>query len=64
MKPFPLISAEKLETQNGIRNNRRVCHLSLIATAEIWPPMLRTNATPMKALIPTEFNQMLGEGSK
>jgi len=60
--PFPLIRDEKLDTQNGIANKRKVCHLSV--TAEFRPPTLRMRATPMTALIPTEFSQMLGDGSK
>lgn len=62
MNPLPLMRDEKLETQNGIANRRKVCHLSLVAVFK--PPTLRINAMPMTALMPTEFSQMLGDGSK
>ena len=62
MKPLPLMREEKLETQNGIANRRKVCHLA--AALEFVPPTLRIKATPISALIPAEFNQMLGDGSK
>lgn len=62
MKPLPLINEEKLETQNGIANRRKVCHLS--AVPEFLPPTLRIKPAPINALIPAEFNQMPGDGSK
>jgi len=62
MNPFPLMIDEKLETQNGIANKRNVCHLSL--EVALRPPTLRIKATPMTALIPSEFSQMPGAGSK
>jgi hypothetical protein len=31
---------------------------------ETTPPMLRINATPITALMPSEFSQMLGDESK
>jgi hypothetical protein len=61
-KLFPLINEEKLETQKGIANRRKVCHLS--ARADPLLLMLRISATPMSALMPREFSQMLGDESK
>jgi len=61
-KPLPLIRDEKLDTQKGMANRRNVCQRSRLAD---WsPPTLRMRATPITALIPTEFNQRLGDGSK
>jgi len=62
MKPLPLMRDEKLDTQNGIANRRKVCQLSLVAVLTL--PTLRISATPMTALIPAEFSQMPGDGSK
>lgn len=62
MKPFPLMRDEKLDTQNGIANKRKVCQRSLVA--DFMSPTLRINAMPMTALIPTELSQMPGDGSK
>ena len=54
--------AEKLETQNGIRNNRNVGHRPSEATDS--PLMLNSNAIPTIALIPRELSQIRGEASK
>ena len=62
MKPLPLIRDEKLDTQKGMANRRKVCQRSRVAALN--PPTLRISATPITALIPTEFNQILGDGSK
>ena len=60
--PWPLISAEKLETQNGIRKSRNVCQRFDECGASFL--MLSSNAIPMTALIPREFTQRPGELSK
>jgi hypothetical protein len=54
--------AEKLETQNGIRNSRNVCQ----PFDGVWTSlrMLNSNATPTMALIPNELSQIRGEMSK
>ena len=62
MNPLPLMSEEKLETQNGMANKRKVCQRSFVAALK--PPTLRINAIPMTTLMPIEFSQILGEGSK
>jgi hypothetical protein len=54
--------AAKLETQNGIRKSRNVCHRSDNAGGALRT--LNSNATPTTALIPKELNQIPGEGSK
>ena len=56
------MSDEKLDTQKGMANSRNVCQRSRVA--DLNPPTLRISATPMTALMPTEFNQILGDGSK
>jgi hypothetical protein len=56
------MSAEKLETQKGIRNSRNVCQRLKLTGASL--PTLNSNATPMMALIPKEVSQILGELSK
>jgi hypothetical protein len=53
---------EKLDTQKGMANSRNVCQRSRVA--DLNPPTLRISATPITALMPTEFNQILGDGSK
>lgn len=60
MKPLPLISAEKLDTQNGIVNSRNTCQRWIL----LKPPTLSTSAVPMTALMPSELSQMAGAGSK
>ena len=60
--PWPLISAEKLDTQNGIRNRRKVCQwLGLVS---ILLSTLSSKAIPTMALIPSELSQICGAGSK
>ena len=54
--------AEKLETQNGIRKRRNVCHRSDEAGGTLRT--LNSNAMPTTALIPRELSQIPGEGSK
>lgn len=61
-KPLPFMRDEKLETQKGMANKRKVCQRSFVT--DLIPPMLRINATPMTALIPIELSQMFGDGSK
>jgi hypothetical protein len=56
------MSAEKLETQNGIMKSRNVCHQS--GEAPDSPRTLNSNATPTIALIPAELSQIAGEASK
>jgi hypothetical protein len=60
--PFPLIKDEKLDTQNGIKNRRNVCHL--FSRQEAPAPTLIRRAIPMIALIPKEFNHIQGDASK
>ena len=61
-KPVPLMRDEKLETQKGMANKRKVCQRSL---AVAWkPPTLRIKAMPMTPLMPTELSQIFGAGSK
>lgn len=62
MNPWPLMSAEKLETQNGMAKSRKVCHRSFDLGAE--PLTLRIKPNPITALIPREFSQIEGDGSK
>jgi len=57
-----MMSAEKLETQNGIRNSRTFCQP--LDGVDVSPAMLRRRATPTMALIPKELSQILGDGSK
>jgi hypothetical protein len=54
--------AEKLETQNGIRKSRTVCHRSDKAGGSLRT--LNSNAMPTTPLIPKELSQIPGEGSK
>jgi hypothetical protein len=54
--------AEKLETQNGIRKSRNVCHPFDEAGGSLRT--LSSKATPTTALIPKELSQIPGEGSK
>ena len=56
------MSAEKLETQNGIRKSRNVCHGFDVVGDSVRT--LNSNATPTMALIPNELSQILGELSK
>jgi hypothetical protein len=61
--PLPFTNAEKLETQNGIRNNRNIDHRSILALA--FPVLaLKYSAKPMIALSPSEVAQSCGFGSK
>lgn len=62
IKPRPLISDEKLETQKGMRNSLNVCQWSGGFIPE--PPTLSSRAKPITPLIPTEFSQIAGDGSK
>ncbi|MBD2101631.1 hypothetical protein [Leptolyngbya sp. FACHB-261] len=62
MKPCPLIKAEKLETQNGIRYNLKVCQWSLLAV--LPEETLSNKPVPITALMPIESIHNLGEGSK
>src|SRR5258708_761780 len=54
--------AEKLETQNGIRNNRNVCQRCDALGASLRT--LNSKATPTTAPIPIEVSQIPGEESK
>jgi hypothetical protein len=60
--PWSLIKEEKLETQNGMRYNRKVCQKSLSPVAS--KETLNNKPVPITALMPIEFIQILNEGSK
>jgi hypothetical protein len=62
MKPWSFTSAEKLDTQNGIANSRKVCHLS--GLLPLFEETLNVSAMPMTPLIPADVIQILGLGSK
>ncbi|HYN54900.1 MAG TPA: hypothetical protein VES38_09365 [Methylotenera sp.] len=62
MNPCPLMSDEKLETQNGIRKSLKVCHRS--GDFGLEPLTLRSRAKPITILMPRELSQILGDGSK
>jgi len=62
IKPRPLISDEKLETQKGMRNSLNVCQWSGGFIPE--PPTLSSRAKPITPLIPREFSQIAGDESK
>jgi len=54
--------AEKLDTQNGMANRRNVCQAK--TALRDFVPTLRSKATPITALMPSEFSQIDGDGSK
>jgi hypothetical protein len=62
MNPRPLVNDEKLDTANGMKNRRNVCHR--LASVALMCPMLSISAKPINALMPAELSQMLGVGSK
>jgi hypothetical protein len=55
--PFPFTKAAKLETQNGIRNNRNVCQNSNFTFAVPADTVLMYRANPMMALNPSDVSQ-------
>jgi hypothetical protein len=61
---FPFTNAEKLDTQNGIRNNRNVCQKSSFTLFVLAAVVLMYNANPMIKLNPSEVSQSLTEESK
>lgn len=63
-KPCPFTSAEKLDTQNGIRKSRNTCQRSSFVLPFADDVMLITSAIPMIALSPSDVNQMRGFASK
>jgi hypothetical protein len=64
MNPLPLTSAEKLDTQNGIKNSRNVCQRSSFTLLALAAVVLMNKANPMIKLNPHEVSQSRGEGSK
>ena len=56
------MSAEKLETQNGIRKSRNDCQR--LGAVEVSLVTLKRRATPTTALIPKELSHIPGDGSK
>lgn len=64
MNPFPFTNAEKLETQNGIKNKRNVCQKSNFTLFALAAVVLMYNANPMIKLSPHDVSQSRGEGSK
>jgi hypothetical protein len=63
-KPLPFTSAEKLDTQKGIKNNRNVCQKSNFTLFTLAAVVLMNNANPIIKLNPHEVSQSLGAGSK
>jgi hypothetical protein len=64
MNPFPFTNAEKLDTQNGITNNRNVCQKSNFTLFLLAAVVLMNNANPMIKLNPSDVSQSLSEESK
>jgi hypothetical protein len=64
MNPFPFTNAEKLDTQNGIKNNRDVCQKSSFTLFALAVVVLMYNANPIIKLNPHEVSQSLSEESK
>src|SRR5215813_9066788 len=64
MNPLFFTNAEKLDTQNGIKNNRNVCQKSSFTLFALAAVVLMNNAKPMIKLKPREVSQSLGEESK
>ena len=63
-KFFPFTNAEKLDTQNGIKNNRNVCQKSSFTLFALAAVVLMNNANPMIKLNPHDVSHNLGAGSK
>lgn len=61
IKPSSLISDEKLETQNGIKNSLRVCQWSVFLLDE---DTLSNKPQPITALMPTALIHIFGDESK
>ena len=63
-KPFPFTSAEKLDTQNGIRNNRITCQRSSVTRFVPAFAVLMYNANPMIVLNPSDVSHSRALASK
>jgi hypothetical protein len=64
MNPLPFTSAEKLDTQNGIKNSRNVCQKSSFTLFALAAVVLMNNANPIIKLKPSEVSQSGSELSK
>src|SRR5262249_21837666 len=62
--PFPLTNAAKLDTQNGITNNRNVGQNPRLVPGVTPARVLITSAKPMIRLIPSDVSHNLRFGSK
>jgi hypothetical protein len=62
INPCSLIKAEKLETQNGMRYNLKVCQGSLAPI--LLEETLSIRPVPITALIPIELIHILTAGAK
>jgi hypothetical protein len=61
---LPFTNAEKLDTQNGIKNSRNVCQKSSLTLLALAAVVLMNNANPMIKLNPSDVSQSRGDGSK
>lgn len=64
MYPASLTSAEKLETQKGIRKRRKTCHPSRRVVPLLECLVLKTSAQPIMRLSPNEVSHRRGRASK
>lgn len=64
MYPASFTNAAKLETQNGIRNSRKICHPSNSVVPLLDDRVLMSNAQPIIALSPSDVSHRPGRGSK
>jgi hypothetical protein len=64
MNPLSFTNAEKLDTQNGIKNSRNVCQKSNFTLFALAAVVLINNANPMIKLNPSEVSQSRSEESK
>jgi hypothetical protein len=63
-KPLSFTNAEKLDTQNGMRNRRNVCQRSNVTLFSLDAVVLMNKAKPMIRLNPNEVSQSRGFASK
>ena len=56
--------SEKLDTQNGMKKKRKICHWLRLVGVKGKPVVLKSRPKPIIVPMPSEVSQSVGDGSK
>mgnify|MGYP006948349904 FL=1 len=61
VNPCPFTMAEKLDTQNGMKKKRKICHWLRLVGVKGKPVVLKSRPKPIIVPMPSEVSQSVGD---